>query len=264
MLSAPLPLSLFGSGRSEVAAEPSFVRHQLDPCCWVDVVEGFIGGADSLFAEVESGFTWSGGHRLMYGQWMEEPRLTAQLELDEPAVPPVVVRAAEVLALHYQRSFAGLFCNYYRSGQDSVAWHADRIGRRVVDPLVAIISLGGPRLFAIRDQSRHSPAWRWSLRSGDLLVMGGATQHHWEHAVPKMADGPPRISLTTRAGWPDGRASWDSGRIERLDQSPTGRHPVGGGGTGPSAGGASRRGAGADFVGSANSGTRSRKLRVDS
>ncbi len=200
---SPLPLSLFGSGASRVAAEPRFVRHQLDPCCWVDRVDGFVEGSDRLFHEVERSFRWEQGRRLMYGNWVDEPRLTARLELGDPEVPSVVGSAVEVLAAHYRRTFGGLFCNYYRSGRDGVAWHGDRIGRRVVDPLVVIVSLGGPRWFAMRDRSGSSPARRWLLHGGDLLVMGGATQHHWEHSVPKSAAGPPRISLTTRAGWPD-------------------------------------------------------------
>ena len=204
MLAAPLPLSLFGTGDCRVADERRFVRHQLDPCCWVDRVEGFLRGSDSLFREVERSFTWEQGRRLMYGTWFDEPRLTAGLELDDPVAPAVVGSAVAALEDRYKRSFSGLFCNYYRSGQDGVAWHGDRIGRRVVDPLVAIISLGGPRWFAMRDRSGLSPGRRWLLHGGDLLVMGGATQHHWEHSVPKSASGPPRISLTTRAGWPEG------------------------------------------------------------
>jgi alkylated DNA repair dioxygenase AlkB len=159
-------------------------------------------GADTLFEEVERAFPWGQGRRLMYGSWHDEPRLTARLELDDPAVPAVVGGAVDVLQARYGRAFDGLFCNFYRGGRDGVAWHADRIGRRVVDPLVAIVSLGGPRVFAVRDRSGNSEARRWTLHSGDLLVMGGATQHHWEHAVPKAAHAPPRISLTTRAGWP--------------------------------------------------------------
>jgi alkylated DNA repair dioxygenase AlkB len=203
VLTAPLPLSLFGSGQAQIADTPRFVRHQLDPCCWVDTVDGFVVGGDALFSLVEADLSWRRGRRLMYGTWYDEPRLTADPDLDDRAVPPVVSQAVQVLSQHYQRSFAGLFCNYYRNGDDGVAWHADRIGRRVIDPLVAIISVGGPRTFAMRDRGRESPSNRWVMHSGDLLVMGGATQHHWEHAVPKVADAPPRISLTTRAGWPD-------------------------------------------------------------
>ena len=201
---SPLPLSLFGTGRPAVADAPVFERHRLDPCCWIDRVGGFISGADTLFAEARVELRWEHGRRLMYGNWYDEPRLTAKHELVDAGVPVVVRDAADRLSDHYGRTFSGLFCNFYRDGGDGVAWHADRIGRTNVDPLVAIISLGGPRTFALRDQARRrdgrEPAARWTLHSGDLLVMGGATQHHWEHSVPKSAGAPPRISLTTRAG----------------------------------------------------------------
>ncbi len=195
-----LPLSLFAAGEPAVSSEVSFVRRDLDPCCWVDYAEGFLCGADQLLAYLETAFVWERGRRLMYGTWYDEPRLTARLELGASCVPEVVRSAAEVLGQHYERRFSGLFCNYYQDGQNSVAWHADRIGQTRVDPLVAIISLGGPRTFAMREQGRSEAAARWSMHSGDLLVMGGATQHHWEHAIPKIRLAPPRMSLTTRAG----------------------------------------------------------------
>ncbi len=206
---APLPLNLFGSGEPELASAPRFVRVQLDPCCWVDHVDGFITGADQLYSHVVDNFEWQRGERLMYGNWLDEPRLTAKPPLHAAAVPSVVRDAVRSLEAHYGRRFSGLFCNFYQRGDDSVAWHADRIGRTDVDPLVAIISLGGPRTFAMRDKADASPddgnaqtqrpTRRWTLYSGDLLVMGGATQHHWEHSVPKAKGAPPRISLTTRA-----------------------------------------------------------------
>lgn len=201
MLATPLPLSLFGVGRTQVKAGARMERHQLDPCCWVDYCSGYLEGADSLFNQVECGFEWFRGRRLMYGTWHDEPRLTARLELEDPKVPPVVAEAAAALGRHYGRDFTGLFCNYYRDGNDSVAWHSDRIGRTSVDPLVAIFSLGGPRTLAVRDRSGEEVAARWVMHSGDLLVMGGATQHHWEHGIAKVAQAPPRISLTTRAGF---------------------------------------------------------------
>lgn len=205
---APLPLTLFDVGTPSVTYDPRFIRVQLDPCCWVDYVEQFIVGADQLFNHVIEQFDWRRGTRLMYGKHLDEPRLTAKPGLEDQEVPEVVRQAVSDLGIHYGRPFSGLFCNFYQRGDDSVAWHADRIGRTSVDPLVAIISLGGPRTFAMRDRRGQAgkvhgqrESRRWTLRSGDLLVMGGATQHHWEHSVPKAKGAPPRISLTTRAGF---------------------------------------------------------------
>ena len=204
---APRPLSLFGQlpndgSEPTVNPHPGFVRYQLDPCCWVDRVERLILGADDLFDTVAEDLSWQQGRRLMYGNWLDEPRLTSRLELGDSRVPDVVAEAVKVLESHYERGFSGLFCNFYRDGADSVAWHSDRIGQTNVDPLVAIISLGGPRTFVMRDRSltgQRKTSTTWPMHSGDLLVMGGATQHHWEHSVPKQKKAPARISLTTRA-----------------------------------------------------------------
>ena len=192
------PMTLFGHGETAVNDHWAPKRTLLDPCRWVDHAPGFLTGADRLLADLEDQMDWFRGQRLMYGQWLEEPRRTSTEPASTKGTPSAVEGIRHALSQHYDMSFQGLFCNYYETGQDSVAWHADRIGRTEVDPLVAIISLGGPRTFRMRPQTGgHS--WSISLASGDLLVMGGATQHHWEHAIPKTAHAAPRMSVTMRA-----------------------------------------------------------------
>ena len=110
---------------------------------------------------------------------------------------PVIVDMVRWLDDRYGGGVDADFVNYYRDGNDSVAWHADRIGRHRVDPIVAICSLGGPRRFQLRPKGGGESV-RFLLGSGDLLVMGGACQHDWEHCVPKMAHAPPRMSITMR------------------------------------------------------------------
>ena len=146
----------------------------------------------------------------MYGQLVTEPRLTGdRTSPSAPGVPELVATMAQQLDNYYHRRFTSMFCNYYRDGADSVAWHADRVGRYQVDPLVAIVSLGGPRTFRMRpmvtdlenrDTSRaENVSTAWQLYPGDLLIMGGATQHHWLHTVPKTRRAVnPRMSVTLR------------------------------------------------------------------
>lgn len=203
------PMTLFGHDQPAITAGWSIRRIELDPCCWVDHSPGFLTGADRLLADLEEQMDWFRGQRLMYGQWHDEPRRTSTSPLPHVEVPAALDEIRSELSRRYAMSFRGLFCNYYETGEDSVAWHADRIGRTEVDPLVAIVSLGGPRTFRMRPQSRgasNGESWSISLESGDLLVMGGATQHHWEHAIPKTAHAAPRMSVTMRAsrsakGW---------------------------------------------------------------
>ena len=71
---------------------------------------------------------------------------------------------------------------------------------------MAIVTLGGPRRFLLRPRGggrSHS----FAPASGDLLVMGGDCQHNWEHAVPKAAAAPPRMSVTFRSRQPGGPAA---------------------------------------------------------
>ena len=90
----------------------------------------------------------------------------------------------------------------YRDGSDSVAWHGDRIARESSrDTMVAIISLGATRPFALRPRSGGA-GLRLQIGHGDLLVMGGSCQRTWLHAIPKTASClGARISVQFRPPW---------------------------------------------------------------
>jgi alkylated DNA repair dioxygenase AlkB len=87
----------------------------------------------------------------------------------------------------------------YRDGDDSVAWHGDKIGRgSTEDTMVAIVSLGATRTLALRPRGGGA-SLRLPLAHGDLLVMGGSCQRTWEHSVPKTTKPcGPRISIQFR------------------------------------------------------------------
>jgi alkylated DNA repair dioxygenase AlkB len=89
--------------------------------------------------------------------------------------------------------------NLYRGGGDSVAWHRDRIPAEVVDPVVALLSLGAPRRFLLRSRG-GGPSRAFILHGGDLLVTGGQTQRRWEHSVPKLVRAGARVSVAFRHG----------------------------------------------------------------
>ena len=215
--SAPLPLSLFAAGEPAVHDAPAFERHVLDERCWVDVAPGWLAGGDELLAQLEADLPWKQGRRLMWGNWVDEPRLTCGVGLSRDDTPDILRAMAAALSARYDVAFDSCFCNLYREGADSVAWHSDRLeraerdGKVQVDPLVAIVSLGGPRQFAMRvkdpAERRGTRARSWVLHSGDLLVMGGSCQHRWEHSVPKMRNAPPRMSVTFRHRAPGAEAA---------------------------------------------------------
>lgn len=83
--------------------------------------------------------------------------------------------------------FNSALVNCYRDGQDSVAWHSDDEPELGNNPIVASLSMGAERVFQLRHKHHKGEAYRYTLplADGDLLLMHGATQHHWQHQIPK-------------------------------------------------------------------------------
>ena len=189
--------TLFAQGEPAVRTDAAVQRHQLDEYSWIDVGRDWLAGADRLMEELAADLDWRCGRRPMYGSMVDDPRLSAGVDLDAAGTPAVIRQIAASLDRTYDETIDSVWVNYYRDGRDSVAWHSDRVGRTQVNPLVAVVSLGGPRRFLLRPMGGGS-ALPFTLASGDLLVMGGACQHGWEHTVPKVAHAPPRMSVTLR------------------------------------------------------------------
>jgi len=78
-------------------------------------------------------------------------------------------------------------------------WHADDEPELGPAPCIVSVSLGATRDFRFRPRSRQGSSVTVPLADGDLLVMGGDCQQHWQHALPrrKRVDAP-RINLTFR------------------------------------------------------------------
>lgn len=95
-------------------------------------------------------------------------------------------------------SFNSVLVNLYRNGDDCVGWHADNERELGEQPFIASLTFGAERQFAFRHKT-SSEHGRVLLRSGALLIMQPAFQHHWLHSVPidhNVTEG--RINLTFR------------------------------------------------------------------
>jgi len=183
--------SLLDAG-SAPAVDESFggvVRHHLDATSWVDYCPGWLRGADSLFGVLLETGAWQQRTRWMYEGRVLEPRLTAGWSTDaaDPSVPPILPVMCAALSQRYGVAFDRVWVNLYRDGRDSVAWHPDRNGRVHRNPLVATVSLGARRKFQLRPRGGGRIVLTLEPGCGDLVVMGGACQHDWEHCVPKTA-----------------------------------------------------------------------------
>jgi alkylated DNA repair dioxygenase AlkB len=178
-------------------------RTELGLGAWIDVLPGWLSGSDALFEQLAAEVPWRAERRKMYDQVIDVPRLLAYYTADDELPHPVLAEARDALSAHYAEELGEPFTTaglcYYRDGRDSVAWHADRIGRGAREyTMVAILSVGAPRDLLLRP-SGGGDTVRRPLGHGDLIVMGGSCQRTWEHCVPKStrATGP-RISIQFR------------------------------------------------------------------
>jgi alkylated DNA repair dioxygenase AlkB len=177
--------------------DPSFdavERTYLDPTAWLDVVPGWLTGADALFDRILRSAPWAEHEMWMYERKVVQPRLTAR-GWEDP--PPIVEDMRAVLSARYDVDFSSVGFNLYRDGRDSVAWHGDRVARELPEAIVGLVTLGGRRKFQLRPKGGGPSRTLWPV-SGDLMVMGGSCQTTMDHCVPKMRAAEPRISIQFR------------------------------------------------------------------
>ncbi|HEV7979443.1 alpha-ketoglutarate-dependent dioxygenase AlkB [Amycolatopsis sp.] len=178
-------------------------RTELGSGAWIDVLPGWLTGAETLFDSLVDGVGWQAERRPMYDRVVDVPRLLRYYKEDEPLPHPILYTARAALSEHYAaelgESFRTAGLCYYRDGRDSVAWHGDNLGRgSTEDTMVAIVSVGAPRALCLRPKG-GGEAIRRALGHGDLIVMGGSCQRTWEHAIPKTSKPVgPRISIQFR------------------------------------------------------------------
>jgi alkylated DNA repair dioxygenase AlkB len=183
-------------------------RRQLGDGAFIEIRAGWLSnatpGAEGLLDALLTTVPWRAERRQMYDRVVDVPRLVSfhDLTVEDPPHPLLTRlrrRLNDIYAGELGEPFTtvGLCC--YRDGSDSVAWHGDTIGRSSwQDTMVAIVSLGATRTFALRRRG-GGPSLRLPMAHGDLLVMGGSCQRTWEHAVPKTsAPAGPRVSMQFR------------------------------------------------------------------
>jgi alkylated DNA repair dioxygenase AlkB len=206
--------NLFAMGPVGVNADAEVERIALGQRAWVDVSRGWLGGADEVAIRIIDAVEWRRHRRWMYDRMVDEPRLTRWYSANEQLPDGALVAFRREVGRHYGIRFGAMGLNYYRQGSDSVAFHADQELKFLDETMVAILTLGAARPFLLRPRG-GGKSIDISPSSGDLLVMGGACQLHWEHSVPKVSRGSgPRVSASVR---------WSAQLGAELKWSPTDR-----------------------------------------
>jgi len=176
-------------------------RFELAGDAWLELLPNWLRGHQDLFDSLLETTRFRREQRVMYDKMVDVPRLYAVLGEDGPI--PAVVRAMQhALSERYRESFANISLGYYRDGRDSVAFHGDHVARTLPSALVATVSLGAPRRFLMRPTG-GGKSLAFDLGRGDLLVMGGAAQRTWQHAIPKSRSvgKQPRMAIMFRPHW---------------------------------------------------------------
>lgn len=148
----------------------------------------------------------------MYGKDVITPRLTAWYgdsnksyqfsgtKFDPVPWTPELYELKKKIQKATGLSFNSVLLNFYRDGNDSVAWHSDNEKELGINPHIASLSIGQARQFEFRHKTDHIRKYGLSLENGSLLIMKGDLQHKWEHRIPKSKKlNNERINLTFRS-----------------------------------------------------------------
>jgi alkylated DNA repair dioxygenase AlkB len=192
-----LQRTLLGSGEPVVDPDATIERIELDDASWIDVSREWLLGADTLFDALVDTVDWKQGRRHMYDRVLDDPRLSRWYAVGDELPHPALETVRRALEAQLDVPLRTIGLNYYRDGNDSVAWHADRELRDLIDTRIAIVTLGARRPFLVRPMGGGN-SHDVKPGPGDLLVMGGACQMRWQHCVPKIKRAGPRISCSLR------------------------------------------------------------------
>ena len=99
---------------------------------------------------------------------------------------PVLLEIKEKVEAACGISFNRVLLNYYRDGNDSVAWHSDTLPADGKHHAIASVSFGETRIFKIRRKEGREGQLDLPLTHGSFLLMGETMQYHYEHHIAKI------------------------------------------------------------------------------
>lgn len=164
------------------------------------------GVADALYEYLEKKVPW----KQEKGKYAPFPRLTAWYSdpgltytysgVTHEGIPwtDQLAKLRQRISNHSGVEFNSMLCNWYRDGKDSIGFHTDAEPELGTNPVIASVSLGATRQFIMKHMKTKEKLV-FNLPHGSLLIMGGSSQHHWLHGVPKSDEEVGgRINLTFR------------------------------------------------------------------
>jgi alkylated DNA repair dioxygenase AlkB len=161
--------------------------------------------SDRYFITLRDGTPWQQRVRKMYDKIVPDPRLTAfygGANGNEWTADLLTIKAT--IEAESRVCFDRVLLNYYRDGNDSVAWHSDTLPADGKHHPIASVTFGETRVFKVRHKSqKNAPTLDIPLTHGSFLLMGETMQEHYEHHIPKTTRSVAgRINLTFRISEP--------------------------------------------------------------
>jgi alkylated DNA repair dioxygenase AlkB len=167
--------------------------------------------SDKIFKTLLESIAWKQDKIMMYGKELPLPRLSAWYgENNKPytysgiTLNPLpwnneLLQIKEKIEAEAKVKFTSVLLNRYRNGQDYVGWHTDSEKELGNNPIIGSVNFGATRKFQLRRIDNHKEKFEIELKHGTFLLMGGSTQHFWQHQIPKTATKiGERLNLTFR------------------------------------------------------------------
>lgn len=155
--------------------------------------------AKAAFAALRSDIPWENHRIRMFGRELASPRLSCWIgdegtgyvysgsRFEPHPWTPALSRLRERLQSVLGLDFNSVLANLYRDGRDGMGWHSDDEPELGKQPAIASLSLGATRRFCLRRRDGKGETLSLELPPGSLLLMQGATQSNYRHALPKTA-----------------------------------------------------------------------------
>ena len=206
-------MDLFSNAEFSDSSEAKTILYDL-PDADMALFENFFTNQESekLHQNLIENIQWRQDKIKMFGKLIDQPRLTAfygntNKDYSYSGIVMKPIEWNEDLLFIRKRveeaakiQFTSLLLNYYRDGKDSMGWHSDDEKELGQNPVIGSVSFGESRVFQMRHKFRKDiKKVDIALTNGSFLLMKGATQHFWQHQIPKTnRELESRINLTFR------------------------------------------------------------------
>jgi alkylated DNA repair dioxygenase AlkB len=161
-------------------------------------IENFIADPTSLFNFLTMNVVWdermAARKTASFGVAYNYSQISYPFKQFLPELAEIIQKLANTLG------FAPNNCllNYYLDGKAKMGYHSDQTDILYPGTGIAIISVGEPRTFRLRNIENKNELVNYELTSGSLIYMTQEVQVQWLHAIPESDTENGRISLTFR------------------------------------------------------------------